>query len=64
MSPTIYPLNTGGNLSPGYLFVSLQSPVFQHAVDVSGRSHFSTVATSPDRFSELGSLSRMEEHLE
>jgi hypothetical protein len=35
-----------------YLLVSLQSPVFQLADDSSERSHPSTVATPPDRFSE------------
>jgi hypothetical protein len=35
-----------------YLLVSVQSPVFQHADDASGRSHPSTAATPPDRFAE------------
>ena len=39
-------------VSCAYLLVSLQSPVFQHADDASGRSHLSTVATPPDRFAE------------
>jgi hypothetical protein len=39
-------------ISSAYLLVSLQSPVFQHADNASGRSHPSTVATPPDRFAE------------
>ena len=35
-----------------YLVVSLQSSVFQHADDASGRSQLSTVTSPPDRFSE------------
>jgi len=39
-------------VSCAYLLVSVQSPVFQHADNASGRSHLSTVATPPDRFAE------------
>src|SRR5215471_8315798 len=39
-------------VSCAYVLVSLQSPVFQHPDNASGRSHPSTVTTPPARFSE------------
>jgi len=38
-------------VSFAYLLVSLQRPVLQQASDPSERSHLSTVAPPPDRFS-------------
>ena len=35
-----------------YLLVSLQSPVFGHEDDASGRTHLPTVTTPPERFAE------------
>jgi hypothetical protein len=39
-------------VSCAYLLVSVQSPVFQHANDLSERSHLATVTTPPDRFAK------------
>ncbi len=39
-------------ISSVYLLVSLQSPVLQHADDMSEQSHPSTVTTPPVRFAE------------